>query len=1247
MEGIEMEGFEPVVEEGADFGVFILSKFGNSEDTDHQHLCVVLGAMGQELRDNSLALSPMAYFCSTVSSLDRLSSEPSVALNNRDHAVDSLVIILSMVMPRVSMGVLKKKKQSLLELLVRVLRSKYMSPAARTSGLTCIARLLMVRDDVTWANVAQMYVFLLNHVADSQSKVRRQSHLCLRDVLQSFHGTPLLGPASEGIKSMLERLILLAGGSHTAASEGPKGAQEVLYILDMLKECLPYLTTKYKSIILKFYKTLLELRQPLVSRRVTDSLNALCLHPTSEISPDTLLDLLCSLAVSVSTSETSADSMTFTARLLDAGMRKIYVMNRELCIAKLPVVFNALKVILEFDYAEAQLAAVEAMKSLIAVCLDDRLIEEGVLDIHKNIKPTIMGKVCATIASLLEYQCSDAWDMSFQVVSAMFDKLGVYSFELLGRTLKDLGDMQKLSDEDFPFRKQHHDCVGSALGAMGPEKFLSIIPLNFEAEDLSQANVWVIPILKQYTVGGSLKFYAEQLLDMAEHLKQRSSQLKNEGRVVSARNADALVYSLWSLLPSFCNYPLDTAKSFCEDLKTPLCSALAEEPDMRGIICSALQILIQQNKSILANNMIHDGENMPTRRAMSNYTQTVASENLAALKSSARDMLSVLPDVFMKSTKDCGGCLLATIADFASLSERKVVSNRFRAIMNGFLKAKEAEMRAQHLDIAMSLVPGLPEEAIDVLFQAINQVLKGYQGLVQKKGYKVLSIMLKNSDSFISRKLEELLKLMIEVMPSCHSSSKRHRLDCLYYLIVHISKNAPEEGKRDMISSFLTEIVLSLKEVNKKTRNRAFDILVQIGHACGDEDQGGTKENLLQFFGMVAGGLAGETPHMISACVKGLARLAYEFSDLISSTYNLLPSTFLLLQRKNREISKASLGLMKVLVAKSRADMLQTHLKSLVEGMLRWPNDTKNHFKAKVKNLLEMLVKKCGLDAVKAVMPEEHLKLLTNIRKINARKERHNAANTETGSFASKATTSRLSKWNHTKIFSDFDGESDEDDMDVETVSGRKSLASSRLKSKDSSLRSKRIARSGKTLPDDILDQLENEPLDLLDKQKTRSLLHSRGVKRKPEDNDEIEIDSEGRLIIREEADTKKRTTSDLDDDSDFDDDNKSKAAKSTVSSNKGQKRRKTSSESGYSYTGKEYTSKKGAKGDIKRKGKLEPYAYWPLDRKMVSKRPEHRASARRGMARVVKLSKDLEGQSSSNALSKLKKVNMKRSGKK
>ena len=49
-------------------------------------------------------------------------------------------------------------------------------------------------------------------------------------------------------------------------------------------------------------------------------------------------------------------------------------------------------------------------------------------------------------------------------------------------------------------------------------------------------------------------------------------------------------------------------------------------------------------------------------------------------------------------------------------------------------------------------------------------------------------VFVQYSDDFISRKLDEVLSLMVEVLPSCHFAAKRHRLDCLYFVIVHISK---------------------------------------------------------------------------------------------------------------------------------------------------------------------------------------------------------------------------------------------------------------------------------------------------------------------------------------------------------------------------------------------------------------------------------------------------------------------------
>jgi ribosomal RNA-processing protein 12 len=174
-----------------------------------------------------------------------------------------------------------------------------------------------------------------------------------------------------------------------------------------------------------------------------------------------------------------------------------------------------------------------------------------------------------------------------------------------------------------------------------------------------------------------------------------------------------------------------------------------------------------------------------------------------------------------------------------------------------------------------------------------------------------------------------------------------------------------------------------------------------------------------------------------------------------------------------------------------------------------------------------------------------------------------------------------------------------------------------------------------------LFDQLEDEPLDLLDQHKTRSALRSSAhLKRKQESDDEPEIDPEGRLIVCGGKTKKEKAT-------DPDSDVRSEAGSfKSVNSRKTQKRRKTS-DSGWAYTGNEYASKK-AGGDMRRKDKLEPYAYWPLDRKMMSRRPEHRAAARKGMARAVKMAKKLEGKSASTALSmKLINFNSQKKGSK
>ncbi|GJR31562.1 RRP12-like protein [Tanacetum coccineum] len=178
----------------------------------------------------------------------------------------------------------------------------------------------------------------------------------------------------------------------------------------------------------------------------------------------------------------------------------------------------------------------------------------------------------------------------------------------------------------------------------------------------------------------------------------------------------------------------------------------------------------------------------------------------------------------------------------------------------------------------------------------------------------------------------------------------------------------------DVLRSSAREILCTLSEANKKTRNRSYEIIVQIGHAVWDQETVAITRRACISFQRVAGGLAGETPHMISAAVKGIAGLTYEFFDLISKVFNVLPSATLSSGRYAL-LLQAVLGLLKVLVAKSHAEGLQTHMRGMVETLLSLQGfEFDDHMFEQVKQLLEMLVKKCGLDAVKEVMPEEHMK---------------------------------------------------------------------------------------------------------------------------------------------------------------------------------------------------------------------------------------------------------------------------------
>ncbi|KAH7365818.1 hypothetical protein KP509_18G047800 [Ceratopteris richardii] len=1258
-----MDTSDFVVGEG-DFHAQVLSRYKNSMALEHRHLCAVVTAMAEVIKGQGVPATPTAYFAATMSALSK-QEQGMCTQDTDDHVLTALCTFLSITLTKISAAVLKSKSSAGLKVLVDVVNSRNLSPGALKPTFTCIAAFIQVADTKDWASILPGFSILLKHCLDQHPKVRKRAHECTADVLRGFQNSVSLNFASEAVTSTFEKLFLSVSQSKLnssvdKASERPGNTEalQILYLLNLLKLILPFLSGKYMGKILNFFNKLLHLQQPFLSRQILNTLQPLCMNDGAEIPVASFSNLLEKLATLL-LEEKAGDESVVAARILERGMSKLHMLDSHSCIIKLPLFFQALAGMLVLEQEEAVYAAGDSLKSLIQTCIDDSIIEQEKQAAESrggslNLAPGTIERICITATGLLGYQYSSSWDVCLQIIAILFEKLGSASFTLMASCVQSLADLENLTDDNLPCRKQLHKTVGTAIAAMGPERFLNLMPLNLDVADISNARLWLLPVMRQSIVGAQLSYFTGKIFPMIQRLQSQSKKLSVEGKLTAAKKMEAIVQALWSLFPAFCNFPSDTAQSFGRIAKH-LGAVISEEPDLRSMICYGLQVLIKQNKAALSEHVALDVDpedssgvssvnKSAEEKARAYYTENIARENIAAIASYSKNFLPLLFNVFIAAPADKRGVLQSTIGAMASISEKKIVKNFFVSIMQKLLKAtKEASdsvnlkgtepmdlsgpgkeespssKRCIFMDLAMSLMQGLDDESVNVLFSAVKPTLQDGDGSVQKKGYKVLAGLCK--EGFLTSRSNEILELLAMAMPLCHFSAKGQRLNCLQPLILNVFKLKIEDADK-VLSSFIGEIVLATKETNIKTRNRAYDILVQIGHSLKKGDPIGSDGKLIQFFTMIVACLAGTTPHMKSAAITAVARLIYEFNDLCYTIPDLLPSILLLLQTKSREIIKSALGFLKVVIARQPVDLLLEHLKTMVESLLLWSDDSKNHFKAKVRVLFEILVRRCGLQAVLAVTPEQHVKLINHIRKMKERKEKKE--DDESKSVRSCATTTRQSRWQHTQFFSDDEGEiSDENTEQLDVASSRKSRVTARS--------SGRLRKANKMIPEDDWEH-GDEPLDLLDTKKTRSVLSTNKLKRKNYDSDDFDFDPDGRFIVRDDTLGREKSKHVQDEDIDVHSTKSGRRAQKLKANSLANKKRRT--ETGWAYTGGEYASKKGeGKGDVKRQGKLDPYAYWPLDPKMLNRRESKKAVARKGLASVVKMTGKLRGMTTSEAL--------------
>ncbi|TPX39827.1 hypothetical protein SeMB42_g06227 [Synchytrium endobioticum] len=596
------------------------------------------------------------------------------------------------------------------------------------------------------------------------------------------------------------------------------------------------------------------------------------------------------------------------------------------------------------------------------------------------------------------------------------------------------------------------------------------------------------------------------------------------------------------------------------------------------------------------------------------------------------------------------------ISSFLKVVEPSVIEDHFLNVFKALLAMQnEEDAAAQQLakfrsysmhDLLMMMVPHLSltsltaDSPFTLFYNFLLGELKEADVLLQKRVYRCLSVQI-DLVSLPSLDLKQLAARLMEadVVAKCTSGAKKTRLGCLGRVVERIPVN--DAGLLfEFVPMVLGEVILGTKETSEKARLASYECLVSMGRKmldggqdkdetlwgdiADDDDEDGDdgagacdkveaavmevdesssnhapkKASFKEYLMMVLAGLAGGSTQMQSACISSISRLLFEFKDYLSSAMvkEIVSTVLFCVESPQREVVKAAIGFVKVAIVCLPPELLVDHLELIITAILKHSRDTRSHFRQKVRHILERLIRRFSIDAVAGFIPEPDRKLLANIRKRRDRARRKKSA---------AAPASRGTHREFEDVMNDSGSELDSDREDVDAracVPGRGGDARGasiredaqhvldfldpQIVSRVSSGAARKRARAVSayaTASDGRVVVADSDAED-----------DDAAAKPPQPQPDYYKLSQEGESAfvrlrdgrIKFEKGNKKRKHDDDDGDVDVDADH-------------GVSKRKK--RDGAKPIGAEYRAK-NAGGDVKKKGKPDPYAYIPLHRKGVGK---------------------------------------------
>ena len=635
---------------------------------------IVLSAVEETLKDQNHGQSPTGYFAALLALLGQ-SVSPAGAIINRELAT-SVAYLLDVVTAYVPAPLLRSKFSQILTSLGLVLTQKDVEAPLIRSSIGCLESLLVAQDGAAWSlpqsevGPRRAVAGLLVLASDHRPKVRKRAQEAISHVLQRPPPSPSLDhPVIDMCAETALHSVSEAAALNTKKAKKAKASQDeehqpaTMHALQLVKAIASasggWPSKKLESLC-EILMQIARSQSEYLTRTAFEIFEIVFAGMTDEVSSAKLPHLISAITELQPSQNDSQLLPPWIAIISRAHDVSAQVLPEE-TFQKLPEIFATISEFMSSSSHNIRVSASECLISFLANCVPDSVILEPSVYDEK-----VLEKLARSANDLLGVKYQSAWIEAFNVLSAMFATFKWRSVGLLDDALKTIGDLR--SNESFNGKKEADVVLGAAVRAMGPEAFLSILPLNLTKPAPGQAGrAWLLPILRDHIQSTRVSHFKLEFLPLSQVMFQKVLDHGNKEKTMEIKIFETIVQQTWALLPGYFIAPLDLTEAFDQQLAEMLANLLYGQTELRPDICKALQNLVETYQTIVAAE-ISEEELMLNHQ----LRKKDAQRSLEHLASFAGNLLAVLFNVYSQTLPQHRGYILQCINCYLSIIPEKV-----------------------------------------------------------------------------------------------------------------------------------------------------------------------------------------------------------------------------------------------------------------------------------------------------------------------------------------------------------------------------------------------------------------------------------------------------------------------------------------------------------------------------------------------------------------------------------------------